>query len=168
LAPFDAANDRLAGDLRRHRQVRIEKLPPLRHFFGGETIRLSRTFRNRGGDAAGMDNRNADAPVDSRDPRPFVNMAIGITRRVPGLQPQNPAQAVSIRDLIDAYTINGARFLQREEVAGSLEVGKSADFIVVDRDILKLADSGHAEDILRTQVLETWFQGKKVYTRPAH
>ena len=110
----------------------------------------------------------SDAPVDSRDPRPFVNMAIGVTRRVPGLQPQNPAQAVSIRDLIDAYTINGARFLQRDEVAGSLEVGKSADFIVLDQDILQLADSGHAEDILHTQVLETWFQGKKVYAKPAH
>jgi predicted amidohydrolase YtcJ len=109
----------------------------------------------------------SDAPVDSRDPRPFVNMAIGITRRVPGLEPQNPSQAVGIRDLIDAYTINGARFLNRDDVAGSLEVGKSADFIVVDRDILKLADSGHAEDILRTQVLETWFQGRKVYTKPA-
>jgi predicted amidohydrolase YtcJ len=109
----------------------------------------------------------SDAPVDSRDPRPFVNMAIGITRRVPGLEPQNPSQAVGIRDLIDAYTINGARFLNRDEVAGSLEVGKSADFIVVDRDILKLADTGHAEDILRTQVLETWFQGKKVYTKPS-
>jgi len=109
----------------------------------------------------------SDAPVDSRDPRPFVNMAIGVTRRAPGLQPQNPAQAVSIRDLIDAYTINGARFLNRDEIAGSLEVGKSADFIVVDRDILKLADSGHAEDILHAQVLETWFQGRKVYTRPA-
>jgi predicted amidohydrolase YtcJ len=95
-------------------------------------------------------------------------MAIGVTRRVPGLQPQNPAQAVSIRDLIDAYTINGARFLQRDEVAGSLEVGKSADFIVLDQDILQLADSGHAEDILHTQVLETWFQGKKVYAKPAH
>jgi predicted amidohydrolase YtcJ len=109
----------------------------------------------------------SDAPVDSRDPRPFVNMAIGVTRRVPGLQPQNLAQAVSIRDLIDAYTINGARFLQRDEVAGSLEVGKSADFIVVDRDILQLADSGQAQDIMRTKVLETWFQGKKVYARTA-
>ncbi len=108
----------------------------------------------------------SDAPVDSRDPRPFVNMAIGVTRRLPGLQPQNPSQALSIRDLIDAYTINGARFLNRDAIAGSLEVGKSADFIVVDRDILKLADSGHAQDILRTQVLETWFLGKRVYARP--
>jgi predicted amidohydrolase YtcJ len=108
----------------------------------------------------------SDAPVDTRDPHPFVNMAIGVTRRLPGQQPLNPSQAVSIRDLIDAYTINGARFLHRDEVAGSLEVGKSADFIVVDQDILQLADSGHAEDIMRTQVLETWFQGKQVYARP--
>jgi predicted amidohydrolase YtcJ len=119
-------------------------------------------------EAGGILVAGSDAPVDSRDPRPFVNMAIGVTRRAPGLQPQNPAQALSIRDLIDAYTINGARFLNRDEVAGSLEVGKSADLIIVDRDILQLADSGHAQDIMRTQVLETWFQGKQVYARPAH
>jgi len=117
-------------------------------------------------EAGGILVAGSDAPVDTRDPQPFVNMAVGVTRRLPGQQPQNPSQAVSIRDLIDAYTINGARFLHRDEVAGSLEAGKSADFIVVDRDILRLADSGHAEDIMRTQVLETWFQGKQVYARP--
>ena len=103
--------------------------------------------------------------MNTRDPQPFVNMAIGVTRRLPGQRAQNPAQAVGIRDLIDAYTINGARFLHRDAVAGSLEAGKSADFIVVDRDILKLADSGRAGDIARTRVLETWFQGKEVYVK---
>jgi len=110
----------------------------------------------------------SDAPVNTRDPQPFVNMAIGATRRLPGQQAQNPAQAVGIRDLVDAYTINGARFLRRDPVAGSLEVGKSADFIVLDQDILALADSGHADDIMRTQVLETWFQGKEVYAKRRH
>jgi predicted amidohydrolase YtcJ len=110
----------------------------------------------------------SDAPVNTRDPQPFVNMAIGVTRRLPGQKAQNPAQAVGIRDMIDAYTINGARFLHRDQVAGSLEAGKSADFIVVDQDILQLADSGHADDIARTHVIETWFQGKEVYVRPAH
>jgi predicted amidohydrolase YtcJ len=109
----------------------------------------------------------SDAPVNTRDPQPFVNMAIGVTRRIPGQQAQNPSQALDIRDLIDAYTINGARFLHRDSVAGSLEVGKSADFIVVDQDILQLADSGRADDIVHTHVLETWFQGKEVYARPA-
>jgi predicted amidohydrolase YtcJ len=107
----------------------------------------------------------SDAPVNTRDPQPFVNMAIGVTRRLPGQRALNGSQAVSIRDVIDAYTINGARFLHRDPVAGSLEVGKSADFIVLDQDILDLAASGHADDIARTHVLGTWFQGKQVYTR---
>jgi predicted amidohydrolase YtcJ len=118
-------------------------------------------------DAGGTLVAGSDAPVNTRDPQPFVNMAIGVTRRLPGQQAQNPAQAVGIRDMIDAYTINGARFLHRDQVAGSLEAGKSADFIVLDRDILELAISGHADDIARTRVLETWFQGKEVYSRPA-
>jgi predicted amidohydrolase YtcJ len=107
----------------------------------------------------------SDAPVNTRDPQPFVNMAIGVTRRLPGQQAQNPSQALSIRDVIDAYTINGARFLHRDRIAGSLEAGKSADFIVVDRNILQLAASGHADDIARTKVLETWFQGREVYVQ---
>ena len=119
-------------------------------------------------EAGGILVAGSDAPVGTRDPQPFVNMAIGVTRRLPGQGAQNVSQAVSIRDLIDAYTINGARFLHREQVAGSLEVGKSGDFIVVDQDILDLADSGHADDIARTHVLGTWFQGRKVYTRDAH
>jgi predicted amidohydrolase YtcJ len=118
-------------------------------------------------DAGGTLVAGSDAPVNTRDPQPFVNMAIGVTRRLPGQKAQNPAQAVSLRDLIDAYTINGARFLHRDQIAGSLELGKSADFIVVDQDILQLAASGHADDIARTHVLKTWFQGKEVYARPA-
>ncbi len=118
-------------------------------------------------DAGGTLVAGSDAPVNTRDPIPFVNMALAVTRRIPGQKPQNIGQAVSIGDVIDAYTINGARFLHRDQVAGSLEVDKSADFIVLDRDILKLAATGHADDITRTRVLATWFQGKKVYSRPA-
>jgi predicted amidohydrolase YtcJ len=50
---------------------------------------------------------------------------------------------------------------------GSLEVGKSANFIVVDRDILALADSGKADEIMQTQVLKTWFKGRAVYVQKA-
>ncbi len=105
----------------------------------------------------------SDAPVDTPDPRPFVNMAMAVTRRLPGAPALNPSQAISIRDVIDAYTISGARFLGLEQEAGSIEVGKSGDFVVLDQDILKLADEGHADDIRNTAVLETWFMGKSVY-----
>lgn len=105
----------------------------------------------------------SDAPVDTPDPRPFVNMARAVTRRVAGEPPLNPDQSISIRDVIDAYTANGARFLGREREAGSIEVGKSGDFIVLNQDILQMADAGHADDIRNTDVLETWFMGKEVY-----
>jgi predicted amidohydrolase YtcJ len=110
----------------------------------------------------------SDAPVETRDPRPFVNMAMAVTRRTPGLPALNASQAVPIRDAIDAYTINGAQYLKRDKEAGSIEVGKSADFIVLDRDILKLADAGAADDIAKAQVLETYFMGTAVYRRQTH
>jgi len=108
----------------------------------------------------------SDAPVETRDPRPFVNMAMAVTRRLPGHRALNPAQGIPLRDAIDAYTIGGARYLNRERDAGSLEAGKSADFIVVDRDILRLAATGRADDIARTQVLSTYFMGREVFRRP--
>jgi predicted amidohydrolase YtcJ len=105
----------------------------------------------------------SDAPVNSRNPRPFVNMSAAITRHIPGQPALNPKQAVTIRDVLEAYTINGAKFLGRDTETGSIEVGKSADFVILDRDILSLADTGHADDIAGTRVLETWFRGKCVF-----
>ena len=106
----------------------------------------------------------SDAPVLTRDPQPFVNMEMGVTRSRRGGQPSSPWQRLSVEDVIDAYTIDGARALNRSREIGSLEVGKSADFIMVDQDILELAHSGHPEKIGDTKVLATWFMGKKVYS----
>ena len=111
----------------------------------------------------------SDAPVASRDPRPFMNMAMAVTRRLPGKPMLSQAQTVSIRDVLDAYTINGARMLGREDECGSIAVGKSADFVVVDRDFIALADKGAGDAVAKTQVLETWFQGRRVYqAHPSH
>jgi predicted amidohydrolase YtcJ len=90
-------------------------------------------------------------------------MAKAVSRRRNGLPPLNPAQSISIRDAIDSYTISGARFLGWSAESGSLELGKSADLIVLDRDILALADQGDTDAIEGTRVLETWFLGKQVF-----
>jgi len=105
----------------------------------------------------------SDAPVLTNDPQPFVNMEMAVTRARHGLPPINPPQRVSIRDVLDAYTINGAHALGRESEIGSLEVGKSADFVVVNQNILALGDAGHPEKIGDTKVFETWFMGTRVY-----
>ena len=115
-------------------------------------------------DAGAVIVAGSDAPVLTQDPQPFVNMEMGVTRSRRGGQPISPWQRLSVEDVIDAYTINGARALNRGAEIGSLEVGKSADFIIVDQDILELAHSGHPEKIGDTKVLATWFMGKKVYS----
>ena len=58
--------------------------------------------------------------------------------------------------------------LNLQKDAGSIEVGKSADFILLDRDILALADAGQPQQIADTHVLGTWFRGKKVYAASVH
>jgi predicted amidohydrolase YtcJ len=118
-----------------------------------------RSVRDAGGILVG----GSDAPVETRDPRPFLNIARAVTRRMPGQPALNPRQSVGIEDAIAAYTINGARHLGIDRDAGSLEAGKSADFVVVDRDLLALAKAGRADDIAGTRVRETWFRGARVY-----
>ena len=114
-------------------------------------------------DAGGILLGGSDAPVNTRNPQPFVNMATAVTRALPGLPPITPAQRISVQSAIDAYTIRGARYLNRDHDTGSIEVGKSADFIILDRDILKLAEAGQGQDIANTRVLETWFRGERVF-----
>lgn len=113
--------------------------------------------------AGGITAAGSDAPVETRDPRPFVNLAHAITRRNPGGRALNPSQDLTLDEALDAYTINGARMLGIDKDAGSLQVGKSADFIVLDRDIVQLAADGHPDDIAKTRVMQTWFRAKQVY-----
>jgi predicted amidohydrolase YtcJ len=51
---------------------------------------------------------------------------------------RNPAERVSLAEAVEAYTINGAYQLFREDEIGSLKAGKRADFILIDRDIFHI------------------------------
>jgi predicted amidohydrolase YtcJ len=103
-------------------------------------------------------------PIDTLDLKVCdLDISRALTRHVPGSPALNPTQAISIDGVLQAYTINGARWQGIDHEAGSLEVGKSADFVVVDRDLLRLAAAGHADDIAATRVRDTWFMGRRVY-----
>ncbi len=62
-------------------------------------------------------------------------------------------------DMLYAYTINAAKAMMAEKKIGSLVPGKSADIIMLDRDILTISPEAMKE----TKVLWTMFEGKKVY-----
>lgn len=103
---------------------------------------------------------------------PFVNIYTAMHRRVPDSllaewdaspQPLEPVDEVlTVEEAVRAYTINGAIMLGRQDMLGSIEVGKSADFAVVDRDIFTIDPA----EIPQAQILETVFRGRSVY-RPA-
>jgi len=104
----------------------------------------------------------SDAPVDSRDPRPFQNMAKAITRENQGLV-LNAAERMDVHAAIASFTTSSAGMMARADELGSLEVGKLADLIIIDRNIVALAENGNAGEIGGTKVLTTIFNGKVVY-----
>jgi predicted amidohydrolase YtcJ len=68
-------------------------------------------------------------------------------------------QAMTRREALVSMTIGAARANFQERIAGSIATGKYADFVILDRDWMCVA----AEEVMQTQVLATYFGGRRVY-----
>jgi predicted amidohydrolase YtcJ len=93
---------------------------------------------------------------------PLLAIQRGVLRRDPSDAVEPPLwveQAVTIAQMIESFTINGAFAMGLEDQTGSIEVGKAADLVVLDRDILTIA----AEEITGAAVELTLFGGRPVY-----
>jgi predicted amidohydrolase YtcJ len=84
-----------------------------------------------------------------------------VTRRSSSGQVLAKEQAISVMDAIRAYTVNGAYLEGKEWEKGSIEAGKLADMVILDRDILTI----DPEEILETKVVMTIIGGDIVYQR---
>ena len=104
----------------------------------------------------------SDAAVETRDPRPFVNIQQAVTRDSE-IGTFNADQRIGIHDAIAAYTINGARLFGHDARLGSIEVGKKADLIAIDRNLIELANTGRANEIGNTRVKLTIFDGAVIH-----
>ncbi len=105
----------------------------------------------------------SDWPVVTLNPWPGVQTAV--TRQTAEGEPVGgfvPQQRLSLEDTIRAYTLGAAFAGRREKTEGSIEAGKLADLIVLDRDLFKIEPS----EIDKTQVMLTMVGGKVVYESP--
>jgi len=106
----------------------------------------------------------SDWPV-MPNPDPWNGMEGLVTRRNPGGEFPGaalwPEQALSIETALEIFTINSARAIGLGDTVGSLEPGKSADFIVLDRNVLEIP----SDEIADVKVLQTFFEGRLVYER---
>jgi predicted amidohydrolase YtcJ len=102
----------------------------------------------------------SDFPVES--PNPFPGLSAAISRQDVNGQPPGgwrPEERLSFEQALAAFTRGAAYAGFAEDRIGSLEPGKWADFILVDRDVSKV----DAQALAATKVLETWVAGKKVW-----
>jgi hypothetical protein len=105
----------------------------------------------------------SDWPVTSLNPLEAIQVAV--TRRG-RTEPEGPAfipeEKIDLSAVLAAYTINGAYLNHEEKETGSIETGKAADLIVLDRDLFKIPP----EKIHEANVILTLLDGKEVFRAP--
>jgi predicted amidohydrolase YtcJ len=105
----------------------------------------------------------SDFPVES--PNPFHGLAVAISREDAQGQPPGgwmPEQRLDLQQALRAFTLGAAYAGFAEDRIGTLERGKYADFVLIDRDIF--ADLPPAA-IRETKVLQTWIAGTRAWPR---
>jgi predicted amidohydrolase YtcJ len=104
----------------------------------------------------------SDYPVEN--PNPFPGMADAVTREDAAGDPPGgflPAQKISLTQALAAFTTGAAYAAKAEDRIGSLEPGRYADFILLDRDPFQV----DAKALRDTKVLETWIGGVRAWVR---
>ena len=104
----------------------------------------------------------SDYPVELANP--FYGLYSAITRMDHNQLPKNgwrASEVLSREDALRAFTLGGAYVAHQEFKIGSLEQGKWADFILIDKDYFKIP----VDEIYETNVLQTWIAGIKRYEK---
>ena len=104
----------------------------------------------------------SDFPVES--PNPFPGLSAAVSRQDMNGQPPGgwiPEERLTFEQALAAFTRGAAFAGFAETKIGGLDEGKWADFIIVDRDVSAV----DPQALARTEVLETWVAGKKVWER---
>jgi predicted amidohydrolase YtcJ len=108
----------------------------------------------------------SDIPgTDPEELPPLYQMGVARSGRVPGLdyQPLPPLDRIpTLEQMLQGYTINGAYQMGLESQIGSLEAGKLADLIVLEKNLFEVP----AQELFKVKVLLTMMNGRVVYLDP--
>jgi predicted amidohydrolase YtcJ len=129
---------------------------------GAERMRGSYAWR-RLLDSGAVIANGSDFPVELSNP--FHGLYAAVTRQGRDGSPEGgwyADQALTRAEALHSFTLAAAYAANQEKRLGSLEAGKWADFIVIDRDYFEIPSS-EIDDI---KVLQTWVAGKPVYAMP--
>lgn len=109
----------------------------------------------------------SDYPFDEMGPEPLKGIQMGVTRQLysdPNAPVMEPAsEKLTVYQCLRAYTIDAAYGMHMEDKTGSLETGKYADLVVLEKDICEM----DPHDIMNTRVLLTMMGGKVTYQHEA-
>ncbi|MDI9338643.1 MAG: amidohydrolase [Alphaproteobacteria bacterium] len=103
-----------------------------------------------------------DFPAGVGDPSPFKTYLAAVFRKNANLQPESGfriQEALTPKEALYGMTFWPAKGAFWEKDLGSLKIGKSADFIILDQDLLATKDS----QVLKINVKATYINGEKVY-----
>ncbi len=133
--------------------------------FGTERLRYFQPLKSlfeagaiAGGGSDHMQRIDARKAVNPYDP--FLGMWVALIRRSRfHEEPLHPEEALTREQVLRFYTWNNAYLMKLEDQTGSLEPGKRADLVILDRDLLTCPQ----DDIRETKVLATYLDGRKVY-----
>lgn len=121
--------------------------------------RAAGTYRMRSFLDAGMVvPGSTDCP--SNTPNPLKSIHDLVNRRTSSGKPFGLAERVSVTEAVHSYTYGSAYSISQEDVLGTLEVGKLADFAALDADLFSVPD----EEIENVHVTTTVIGGKTVYS----
>jgi predicted amidohydrolase YtcJ len=128
---------------------------------GSERIRYSYAWRSLLDSGARLA-LGSDFPVEEVNPMHGIYAAV--SRRDLAGWPEGgwyPGEAISRTEALRGFTLDAAYAGFMEEMVGSLEDGKRADFVILDRDIMTVPE----DEIPLAVVLETWLDGSMVFSR---